>query len=258
MTKPILCVIFLLVTHLVLPAQRSWAWKFMLSDHGKVLDLSGQNLRQVPTDQLDKDVEVLILDDNNIRDFPLFFPTYCPRLKVLSLRNNCLTQIPDRLGHSTGLQELYLDGNAIERLPASIVGLRFLTKLSLEHNLISDLSSVLKHLPQLEALYVGNNLLAEIPDEIGQLAELNALFAADNLLGKVSDALERCKKLRHLDLSYNHQLRRIPDGLGQCTSLRTLDLRRTSVFGPLKWIVDLPDLDVYHPPSKGVTTTKSP
>lgn len=254
----ILCILLLSSTLTNLLGQSPQNWRMLLSETGKVVDLRGKNLKQVPVESLDIHVEVLLLDDNDIREFPLFLPTYCPRLKVLSMNNNCLHEIPDRLGHSTGLEELHLDGNEIEALPFSIIGLRSLKMLSLNQNRIHSLVNILKNLPSLEALYVDNNLIRHIPEEIGALTNFVALSASDNLLESVSKELGQCEKLRHLELSYNPSLTSIPEDLRRCSALRTLDLKRTNVSGKLEWTIELPDLDSYRSSNKGVTKTKRP
>jgi len=76
----------------------------------KVLDLSYQNLREVPIEAFNQEIEVLILDNNKIEKLPNRI-AYLKNLKTLSLRNNNLLELNPVLSFCENLEQLYLSGN---------------------------------------------------------------------------------------------------------------------------------------------------
>jgi len=76
----------------------------------KVLDLSYQNLREVPIEAFNQEIEVLILDNNKIEKIPNRIANL-KNLKTLSLRNNNLLELNPVLSYCENLEQLYLSGN---------------------------------------------------------------------------------------------------------------------------------------------------
>jgi Leucine-rich repeat (LRR) protein len=76
----------------------------------KVLDLSFQNLREVPIEAFNQEIEVLILDNNKIEKLPNGIANL-KNLKVLSVRNNNLLKVNSVLSFCKNLEQLYLSGN---------------------------------------------------------------------------------------------------------------------------------------------------
>lgn len=76
----------------------------------KVLDLSYQNLREVPMEALNQEIEVLILDNNKIEKLPNGIANL-KNLKVLSVRNNNLLKVNSVISFCENLEQLYLSGN---------------------------------------------------------------------------------------------------------------------------------------------------
>jgi Leucine-rich repeat (LRR) protein len=75
-----------------------------------VLDLSFQSLTEVPIKASNQEIEILILDDNNIEKLPNWIGGL-KNLKVLSVRNNKLTDLNSAITFCGNLQQLYLSGN---------------------------------------------------------------------------------------------------------------------------------------------------
>jgi Leucine-rich repeat (LRR) protein len=76
----------------------------------KILDLSYQNLRDVPIDASNSEIEILILDNNNIEKLPNWIGNL-KNLKILSVKNNNLSELNSALSRCENLEQLYLSGN---------------------------------------------------------------------------------------------------------------------------------------------------
>ncbi len=76
----------------------------------KVLDLSNQNLSEVPIEAFNQEIEILILDNNKIEKLPNRIANL-KNLKTLSLRNNNLLELNPVLSYCGNLEQLYLSGN---------------------------------------------------------------------------------------------------------------------------------------------------
>ncbi len=76
----------------------------------KIIDLSFQNLSEVPVLVSNSEVEILILDDNNLTKLPSWIGNL-KNLKVLSVRNNNLLELNSKLSFCENLEQLYLSGN---------------------------------------------------------------------------------------------------------------------------------------------------
>lgn len=82
----------------------------------EVLDLSGNNLRELPEElcRLKKLKRVNISNNNHLNwSQALFTLSECPKLSSLILSNNSMAVLPAEIYHFDGLQELILDGNRI-------------------------------------------------------------------------------------------------------------------------------------------------
>lgn len=76
----------------------------------KVLDLSYQNLKEVPIEAFNQEIEVLILDNNEIEKLPNGLANL-KNLKILSVRNNNLQKLNSAVSFCENLEQLYLSGN---------------------------------------------------------------------------------------------------------------------------------------------------
>jgi len=76
----------------------------------KIMDLSYQNLDKVPVVALNSEIETLILDNNNITKLPQWLGQL-KNLKVLSIRNNKLSELDYVVTNCDKLEQIYLSGN---------------------------------------------------------------------------------------------------------------------------------------------------
>ena len=76
----------------------------------KVLDLSYRNLKTLPAEASNPEIEILILDNNNIEELPSWIGNL-KSLRVLSIRNNNLLELNSAITFCENLEQLYLSGN---------------------------------------------------------------------------------------------------------------------------------------------------
>lgn len=76
----------------------------------KILDLSYQNLKELPPDISNPEIEILILDNNRIEKLPNRIGNL-KNLRILSVRNNNLSELNSTLSFCPKLEQIYLSGN---------------------------------------------------------------------------------------------------------------------------------------------------
>lgn len=76
----------------------------------KILDLSHQGLVKLPARAVNPAIEVLILDNNNLSELPVWIGEL-KNLRILSLRNNNFRILTDVIRNCENLEQLYLSGN---------------------------------------------------------------------------------------------------------------------------------------------------
>ena len=102
------------------------------------LDLSG-NLFTDVSEEISRLQSLTMLDmsENLIKSFPE--AVFKMGLKVLNLNRNQISVIPERIGETSSLVNLYLNSNRVEEIPVEIAQLPNLEILQLDSNLLSDL-----------------------------------------------------------------------------------------------------------------------
>ena len=143
-----------------------------------------------------------------------------PRLKILDLSNNKITQIPGGafLGFSN-LEQLSLADNAISRLQngAHRVPPDQIHNLSGQLELLSSFAG----LDSLKGLYFHNNRLISLPDSFGMLANLRELTLHNNRLAVLPEAFGKLIRLQGVHLEHNG-LTSLPKSFGNLVALKTL------------------------------------
>ncbi|WP_210643750.1 protein kinase [Pseudomonas sp. Tri1] len=154
---------------------------FELADSLEILNLSGNQLDSLPDDlhRLSR-LRVLFCSDNRFTELPealgrcaaltmvgfkanrierVTAAALPPQLRWLILTDNCISQLPDELGHRPPLQKLMLAGNRLRQLPASLGQCHRLELLRIAANQLTELPQELLALPSLSWLaYAGNPL----------------------------------------------------------------------------------------------------
>jgi Leucine-rich repeat (LRR) protein len=175
-----------------------------------------------------------------------------PDVEVLSLRENQLHVLDERIGRLTKLYSLDLSYNQISTLPDSFAQLKALEYLFLGNNQFSVFPTILFQLPRLrqvsffnnqleiipegikqwkaiQVLDLGNNNLTTLPDSLAELQALECLNLILNQFSSCPAALCRLPQLRVLRLKSN-QIATLPAAIGQLKNLQHLDL----AFNPLQ------------------------
>lgn len=127
-----------------------------------------------------------------------------PKLEVLEISNNQLSEFPEFICDITSLKKLNLGHNQhITSIPMAIQHLTKLESLSLPSNAIAIIPSELAQL-LLTKLDLGSNRITEIPDFIYSLFSLEDLSLAFNEISKVSPKIKYLKNLKKIYLLENY------------------------------------------------------
>ncbi|MBL4669796.1 MAG: hypothetical protein JKY30_11105 [Flavobacteriales bacterium] len=183
--------------------------------HEKVirLDLSGENLQQLP-----EDIEQYI------------------NLRFINLSNNPkldLTAAFEQLKNLTNLTVLKLDSNGLEELPSNINHIVLLQNLSLSYNPTLNLDKALKQLSSLTyltALNLSHNNIVEIPESVSGLVQLKNIRLSDNNINSslTYSRLAKIDELKFLWLDHNN-IKELPVSVGELTQIRELYLGNNSL-----------------------------
>lgn len=120
------------------------------------LDLSGQNLTQVPSYVFTvTNLEELIMTNNRLTGALPAEIRQLQNLKKLDVSGNLMTGIPAEIGQLSKLEELNYANNNITGLPNELANLKNLKILNLTGSDFSrqDLEAITKNLPNLKVIY---------------------------------------------------------------------------------------------------------
>eukprot|EP01062_Namystynia_karyoxenos_P035304 TRINITY_DN25872_c0_g1_i3.p1 TRINITY_DN25872_c0_g1~~TRINITY_DN25872_c0_g1_i3.p1 ORF type:complete len:607 (+),score=143.96 TRINITY_DN25872_c0_g1_i3:84-1823(+) len=155
-------------------------------------------------------------------------------LVKLDLSHNELCELPqdiDTLPMLQGLQTVTLLENRLQLLPDRLFMLPGLTKLHAARNRISELPETLGEAMGLQELDLAGNVLGGLPPGIGNLHRLTVLNLGGNALRELPESLSGCASLRTLRLEGN-QLSSFPAAAAATLSALTeLDLSCNKLEG---------------------------
>ncbi len=158
---------------------------FQLADSLEMLDLSNNNLSELPDrfSQL-KQLKIVFLNNNQFEAFPPVL-AHCPQLSMVSFKGNQLKTItPAAL--SPNFRWLILTNNQLTSLPGSIGQLSKLQKLMLAGNQLRSLPPELAHCHNLELIRIAANQLTEFPSFLLDLPRLSWIAYAGNPFAKAN------------------------------------------------------------------------
>ncbi|EGI63062.1 Leucine-rich repeats and immunoglobulin-like domains protein 3 [Acromyrmex echinatior] len=172
------------------------------------------------------------------------------RTQYLSLADNEVPSIPRH--HNPTLQHLAMAGNAIsEMIPGSLPPL--VKHLHVGRNRLNSLNHTLRDLNQLEwllinsneltsldgelpssghnlkMLYAADNKLTHLPAEFRYLHRLETLFLQQNKIRNLDGTLQKARRLKFLELSYNELQELNADDFLEAEMLEDLELGHNSL-----------------------------
>ncbi|XP_026745611.1 leucine-rich repeat and calponin homology domain-containing protein 1-like [Trichoplusia ni] len=148
------------------------------------LDLSSNQLTELPREVCQMPLQVLLLPDNMLSTLPKEIGKMSS-LAELDASNNRLTQVPMTLGDCAGLRALDLSNNQLGLLPLQITYLR-LEHLDVSCNCISSLPLELRNMNTLVTLNLDNNPLVSPPTTICMRGRVHIFKYLENMANKDS------------------------------------------------------------------------
>ncbi|MDY0906081.1 leucine-rich repeat-containing protein kinase family protein [Pedobacter sp. CFBP9032] len=152
---------------------------FSLSDTLEYLDLSSNNLSELPKDfgRLKK-LKVFFCSDNSFDTYPQVLAD-CPQLDIVGFKANRIQTIPDN-AIGANLRWLILTNNQVSAIPAAIGQCYRLEKLMLAGNQLTALPDELQNCKALALLRLSANEIDIIPEWLFSLPKLSWLAFAGN------------------------------------------------------------------------------
>ena len=152
---------------------------FELEDTLELLDLSGNELSELPSDfGRFKKLKIAFFSNNQFTVFPKVLAD-CPSLTMIGFKSNQISVFPeDSLPLNT--QWLILTNNQIEILPKSLGENEYLQKVAFAGNKISELPEEMQNCKRLELLRISANRLTLLPNWLLHLPRLSWLAFSGN------------------------------------------------------------------------------
>lgn len=233
-----------------------------------ILSLSGSKLVSLPSELFEycPRLESLTLDDNQIRNIPPI-GVLSSSLRLLSMVNNKLTELPNSIGELGKLTHLNLRGNNLKTLPDEIWFCSSLSVINVSSNLLylfpipkspeanmsqslmelylgdnrlhDDSLDAIQYLVNLEILNLSYNSYYEIGSSMKELVNLKELYLSGNQLMSLPDEIDKMRNLKILFVNSN-KLATLPAELGKINVLTELDasdnnLRYNITNWPYDW-----------------------
>ncbi|SDU88272.1 NEL-type E3 ubiquitin ligase domain-containing protein [Pseudomonas mucidolens] len=195
-----------------------------IGDHtGYILDLRAWPVDCLP--ELSADfghVSGLFLSHSPNANFPPIFLEQFSNLRILSLKNNHLTEFPLAIKNMIELTDLNLQGNQItlnDRAITVLSGLRRLKSLNLNDNELGRRISV-RSMLALEHLYLRNTGLLTWPEGVEALTHLQAMDLRNNAISRIPQDVFSPERIAVNRVTHLH------DNPLSADSLRRLELYR--------------------------------
>ncbi len=151
------------------------------------------------------ELEVLSLNNNNIKNIgPNAFGNL-PNLEMLSLKNNKITKIePNAFSNLPELSDIDLDNNQITEVQNGTFNDLPKLSLYLARNNIRDIGAGLNNLPNLESINLHSNGITSVQGGLNNLLNLKHIYLGDNGITSLEGGLNNLPNLEILNISYNN------------------------------------------------------
>ena len=143
----------------------------------------------------------LNMSDNDVYSLSEFL--WQDHIEVLDFSYNIIESIPDAIGNSVNLVELYLSHNYIKALPVQMAALQKLKILDLSYNRLQTMPEIFGRYHQLKTLKLDHNFLSSLPASLADLSNLEMLDLSANNLISASAFLTGLQNLKKLNLYGN-------------------------------------------------------
>jgi Leucine-rich repeat (LRR) protein len=130
-------------------------------------------------------LQVVRMTGNKLQSLQGGMDKYWPRLKVLALDGNELSEVDVGIGKLQHLQKLHLRQNKLNCLPEGVPSTanQNLTMISLSSNQLKKLPDSLVDVTTLEEVYLNSNEIELLPNGLAKLDKLTKLNLANNKIG---------------------------------------------------------------------------
>ncbi|MEO5917228.1 MAG: leucine-rich repeat-containing protein kinase family protein [Luteolibacter sp.] len=179
---------------------------FELSDSLEILNLSGNQLSELPADlsRLRK-LRILFCSDNQFRHLPAVLGE-CASLTMVGFKANRIETVDDG-AFPESLQWLILTDNRIQKLPGTIGGCAGLQKLMLAGNMLEDLPDEMAACWNLELVRLAANRFHAFPSWLFELPRLSWLGLGGNPWSdRATVDMPSMEEIDWADLTFGDQL----------------------------------------------------
>lgn len=170
-------------------------------------------------------LEVLEIKEVGIASFPEL-SVENKTLKVLVLRLNNLSKLPENIGSLSALQTIDIY-NPITEVPASLMNLKQLENLKFEGAEFTDFPEQVFVLPKLKSLIISQfdtkNKIKVLPDNFDKLPLLEELSLRNAALSEVPASVGRLPKLENVYFNANN-LTKLPQALAENPQLTYVNI----------------------------------
>ncbi|SDQ00872.1 serine/threonine protein kinase [Mucilaginibacter sp. OK268] len=177
---------------------------FELADTLEKLDLSGNNLSELPADfgRLKK-LRILFCSENLFTVLPEVLAD-CPLLDIVGFKSNRIEKIPAK-ALNPHIRWLILTNNRVAELPAQIGNCARMQKLMLAGNRLKELPVELGNCSHLSLLRISANRLSWLPQWLLSMPKLSWLAFSGNLFN-IKPAIAAIPFIDHRELEVSHRL----------------------------------------------------
>lgn len=204
------------------------------------LDLSNQNLKELPTDFSELN-NLLILDLSENKKIDLKNIGSLKSLKIIFLEECEIEEIPIEFGNLTDLITINLNENKLNNLPETFGNLENLIGLNLSNNEFSEIPKCFSKLTNLLGLYLDFNKFSNITEDFCKIIKINFLELSNNEIISIDNCFGNLINLQRLDLSGNKIVNF--EWLANLTKLQSLILNDLSLESFPNEIVNLINLE---------------
>jgi len=178
-------------------------------------------------------LQVLNLDNNDLRETPVAALKSCTQLEELDIRGNNIEKIPADLAQLKYLKVLDIGDNKVTALDSSLY-LPYLLKFRADANRLESVPTFLRQCKDLEYLNINGNRISDLHG-IGQLNRLRTLNISDNPLTGI-DPIAQLYDLEHLTLDWIDLDTISQSGLEQLKKLRILSVENCNLQQLPTWV----------------------